>query len=343
MVTVGTGPTVRNNKGGKGVTMIRVGINGYGNLGRGVERAVAATRDMRVVAVFTRRDPDTLATDGAPAVSVSSMGDYADQIDVMINCGGSATDLGAQSPLVASLFTVVDSFDTHAAIPEHFARVDAAATEAGTTAIISSGWDPGLFSLMRVLFDSVLPAGSTTTFWGPGISQGHSDAVRRIEGVADAKQYTLPIPATVEAIRAGDKVELTPRTMHRRDVYVVAEEGADLDRIRTQIVTMENYFDAYDTEVTFVTAEELERDHSGMPHGGQVLRRGDTSAGTASTLTFGLELGSNPEFTGSVLVATARAAYRRAKRGLTGAATIFDLPLGDFSPASPQELRSAYL
>lgn len=323
--------------------MIRVGINGYGNLGRGAELALSHLQDMECVVVFTRRDPKTLVTLGAPVAHVDEMADYVGKIDVVLNCGGSATDLGTQGPEVAKLFNTVDSFDTHAKIPEHYEAVGAAAEEAGTLALISAGWDPGLFSILRVLGEAVLPTGSTTTFWGPGVSQGHSDAIRRIEGVADAKQYTVPVEETVEAVKAGEDVELTPRTMHKRECYVVAEEGADLERITREIVEMPNYFADYDTTVTFVSAEDLAREHGGMPHGGQVIRAGQTDDGVDSTITFQLQLGSNPEFTGSVLVAAGRAVARMAERGQTGAVTLFDVTLTDLSPLSAEELRKSYL
>ena len=317
--------------------MLRVAINGYGNLGRGVEQAITKNADMEVAVVFTRRDPATVTTQGAPVAHVDDMAAWADKVDVCLNCGGSATDLIEQTPAAATLFNTVDSFDTHARIPEHFAAVDAAAKASGHVALISAGWDPGLFSMLRVLGEAVLPDGATTTFWGPGVSQGHSDALRRIEGVVDAKQYTRPVEATVAAVKAGDDVELTTRSMHTRDCYVVAEEGADLARIEREIVEMPNYFADYDTTVTFITAEELAAEHAGIPHGGSVIRRGHTSEGVAETVSFELQLDSNPEFTGSVLVATARAAARMAARGETGARTVFDVTLADLSPTSPED------
>ena len=323
--------------------MIRVAINGYGNLGRGVEQAITKNADMEVAVVFTRRDPATVTTQGAPVAHVDDMASWTDKVDVCLNCGGSATDLIEQTPAATALFHTVDSFDTHARIPEHFAAVDAAAKASGHVALISTGWDPGLFSMLRVLGEAVLPDGATTTFWGPGVSQGHSDALRRIDGVVDAKQYTRPVEATVAAVKAGDDVELTTRSMHTRDCYVVAEEGADLARIEREIVEMPNYFADYDTTVTFITAEELAAEHAGIPHGGSVIRRGHTSEGVAETVSFELQLGSNPEFTGSVLVATARAVARLAARGETGARTVFDVTLADLSPTSPEELRAHYL
>ncbi|OLO42972.1 diaminopimelate dehydrogenase, partial [Actinomyces oris] len=295
--------------------MIRVAINGYGNLGRGVEQAITKNADMEVAVVFTRRDPATVTTQGAPVAHVDDMASWTDKVDVCLNCGGSATDLIEQTPAATALFHTVDSFDTHARIPEHFAAVDDAAKASGHVALISTGWDPGLFSMLRVLGEAVLPDGATTTFWGPGVSQGHSDALRRIDGVVDAKQYTRPVEATVAAVKAGDDVELTTRSMHTRDCYVVAEEGADLTRIEREIVEMPNYFADYDTTVTFITAEELATEHAGIPHGGSVIRRGHTSEDVAETVSFELQLGSNPEFTGSVLVATARAVARLAARG----------------------------
>ncbi|WP_165216695.1 diaminopimelate dehydrogenase [Schaalia sp. ZJ1691] len=323
--------------------MIRVGINGYGNLGRGVEQALSLAPDMELVAVFTRRDPSTVTTKGAPVFPYDSLADHANSLDVLINCGGSASDLEVQGPQTARLVNTVDSFDTHARIPEHFAALDSTARKAGTVAVISSGWDPGLFSLLRGLGEAVLPKGETTTFWGPGISQGHSDAIRRIDGVVDARQYTIPVEATVAAVKDGSAGELTPRTMHTRVCYVVAEDGADRERIEREIAQMPNYFADYNTTVTFISADELARDHAGMPHGGEVIRRGHTSEGISQMVEFGLNLDSNPEFTGSVLVATARACVRKARAGLTGAFTIFDLTVSELSSSSPEDLRSHLL
>ncbi|MDO4888487.1 MAG: diaminopimelate dehydrogenase [Actinomycetaceae bacterium] len=323
--------------------MIRVAINGYGNLGRGAEQAISKNEDMELVVVFTRRDPDSITTQGAPVAHIDDMAAWTDKVDVCLNCGGSATDLAEQGPAAAAFFTTVDSFDTHAKIPEYFASVDAAARAAGHLALISTGWDPGLFSMLRVLGEAVLPDGATTTFWGPGVSQGHSDALRRIDGVVDAKQYTLPVPATVEAVKNGEDVELTTRSMHKRECYVVAEEGADLARIEREIVEMPNYFADYDTTVNFVSAEELAAEHSGIPHGGTVIRRGTTSDGVAETVGFELQLGSNPEFTGSVVATMGRAAARMAARGEGGARTVFDVTLADLSAKSPEELRANYL
>ncbi len=320
--------------------MVSVAINGYGNLGRGVECALALAPDMECVGVFTRRDPATVTTYGAPVYALDKLSDFKGKIDVVINCGGSATDLEVQTPQVAKLFNAVDSFDTHANIPQHFATVDATAREAGTTAIISVGWDPGLFSMIRVLGEAVLPQGRSTTFWGRGVSQGHSDAIRRIEGVLDARQYTVPVEETVEAVKAGKDVELTARTMHTRECYVVAEQGADLERIEREIVTMPNYFADYNTTVHFISAEELAEKHNGIPHGGQVIRTGSTAEDVNHAIHFELALDSNPEFTGSVLVATARACAKKSAAGLTGAYSVFDLSLAELSARSAEDLRA---
>ena len=328
--------------------MIRVAINGYGNLGRGAQQAIARNDDMELVVVFTRRDPSTLDAGGATVAHVDDMPNWVDKVDVCLNCGGSATDLGEQGPATVEFFHTVDSFDTHAKIPEYFAAVDAPARAASHVALISTGWDPGLFSMLRVLGEAVLPAGKTTTFWGPGVSQGHSDALRRIAGVADAKQYTIPVPETVEAVKEGREVELTARSMHKRDCYVVLEDGIAgdaeaVESIERQIVEMPNYFADYDTTVHFISAEEMARDHAGIPHGGQVIRRGDTSEGTPTTIGFELELGANPEFTGSVLVAMGRAVTRMAARGESGARTVFDVTLADLSAKTSEDLRRDYL
>ncbi len=322
---------------------IRVAINGYGNLGRAVELAVTRSDDMEVVAIFTRRDPASLETATGLATASSDMENWVGRVDVCVNCGGSATDLEDQTPEAAALFNVVDTFDTHARIPEHFAATDAAAQAAGHLALISTGWDPGLFSLNRLIGESVLPVGASYTFWGPGLSQGHSDALRRIDGVADAVQYTLPVESVLDRILAGEQLELTTREKHTRECWVVAEEGADEDRIREEIVSMPNYFADYDTTVNFVSAEELKRDHSGMPHGGTVIRLGETSEGTKQVVSFKLALDSNPEFTGSVVVASARAVARMAAAGQTGAITLFDVPPALLSPLSGEELRRALL
>ena len=322
---------------------IRVAINGYGNLGRAVELAVTRSEDMEVVAIFTRRDPASLQTATGLAVASADMPEWVGRVDVCVNCGGSATDLEDQTPEAAALFNVVDTFDTHARIPEHFAAVDAAARAAGHLALISTGWDPGLFSLNRLIGESVLPAGHTYTFWGPGLSQGHSDALRRIDGVVDAVQYTLPITANEDHILAGEALELSTREKHTRECWVVTEEGADQDRIREEIVSMPNYFADYDTTVNFISLEELQRDHAGMPHGGTVIRLGETSDGVKQVVSFKLALDSNPEFTGAVVAASARAVARLAAQGSQGAITLFDVAPALLSPLSGEELRSTLL
>lgn len=323
--------------------MIKVGIAGYGNLGKGAEKAVLAAPDLELFGVFTRRDPASVQTrSGAPVYAMDEAEKYKDDIDVMILCGGSATDLPEQTPALASLFNVVDSFDTHARIPEHFENVDRAARAAGKTAAISIGWDPGLFSLLRLLSESILPDGASYTFWGKGVSQGHSDAIRRIEGVADAKQYTIPVPEAIEAVRSGSQPELSTRQKHTRECFVVAEEGADLDRIEQEIKTMPNYFSDYDTTVHFISQEELDADHAGLPHGGFVLRSGNTGE-NHHLIEFSLNLDSNPEFTASVLAAVARAVVKLNREGQTGAKTIFDLPISALSPQSAEELRAHLL
>lgn len=326
---------------------IRIGIYGYGNLGRGVELALAQNDDMELVGVFSRRAPKSVAT-ALPGTAVYSVADaekFVGKIDVMILCGGSATDLPAQTPACAALFNCIDSFDTHAKIPEHFANVDAAAKKSGKVAVISVGWDPGLFSLNRLFGNAFLPQGKDYTFWGKGVSQGHSDAVRRIAGVADAKQYTIPVPAALEAVRAGETPDLTTRQKHTRECFVVAEPGADLARIEREIKTMPNYFSDYDTTVHFISQEELDRDHAGIPHGGFVLRSGATGVNgeTRHVVEYAIKLGSNPEFTASVLVAYARAATRIAAHGGKGAFTVFDVPPAWLSPKSGEELRATML
>lgn len=325
--------------------MIRIGISGYGNLGRGVELAVRQNPDMELAAVFTRRDPSSLKilTEGVPVYSLSDAASHKDEIDVLIICGGSANDLPTQTPELAKYFNVVDSFDTHAKVPQHFANVDAAARENGHTAIISVGWDPGLFSLARVISDSVLPEGASYTFWGRGVSQGHSDAIRRIEGVADARQYTVPVPEALAKVRAGETPEFTARQMHTRECFVVAKEGADKARIENEIKTMPNYFEPYDTTIHFISQEELDRDHKGIPHGGSVIRTGKTAGGMNHVVEFSLKLDSNPEFTSSVLAAFARAIYRFNSEGNTGCKTIFDVPPAYLSPKSAEELRAHML
>ena len=325
---------------------IKIGIVGYGNLGKGIEAATKAAEDLELVAVFTRRDPALVKTlTGVPAYSIDSALDYENKIDVMIMCGGSATDLPKQTPAFAKAFNVVDSFDTHAKIPEHFANVEAAAKAAGKIGIISVGWDPGMFSLNRMYAGAILPNGKDYTFWGKGVSQGHSDAIRRIEGVADARQYTIPVEEALEAVRSGSQPELTTRQKHTRECFVVAKEGADLARIEQEIVTMPNYFADYDTTVHFISQEELNRDHSGIPHGGFVIRTGTTGLNNehAHVIEYSLKLDSNPEFTSSVLVAYARAAVRLNKEGQSGCKTVFDIAPAYLSPVSGEELRKRLL
>ena len=325
---------------------IRIGIMGYGNLGRGTELAIQANPDMELVGVFTRRAPESVQTvTGAPVYTAQQALQMQDRIDVMILCGGSATDLPEQTPQYARYFNVVDSFDTHAHIPEHFADVDAAAKAGGKTALISGGWDPGMFSLARVYASSILPQGQSYTFWGKGVSQGHSDAIRRIPGVADARQYTIPVPAALEAVRSGSCPTLTTRQKHTRDCYVVAEEGADKAAIEKAIVTMPNYFDEYDTTVHFISMEEMHRDHSGIPHGGFVIHTGRTGRDGEHNhvIEYRLQLDSNPEFTSSVLVACARAVARMAKEGQTGCKTLLDVPPAYLSAKSGEELRKEML
>jgi diaminopimelate dehydrogenase len=327
--------------------MIRIGIYGYGNLGRGVESAIKQNPDMTLAAVFTRRDPASLKiqTEGVPVLHVDDAPSMVEKIDVMVLCGGSATDLPTQTPAIASLFNCVDSFDTHAKIPQHFANVDAAAKESGKVAMISVGWDPGLFSLMRAYTGAVLPKGKDYTFWGKGVSQGHSDAIRRIEGVVDARQYTVPVDEALSAVRSGSAPELTTRQKHTRECFVVAAEGADKARIENEIKTMPNYFADYDTTVNFITLEELRRDHNGIPHGGFVIRSGKTGFEEQSNniIEFSLKLDSNPEFTSSVIVAYARAIYRLSIEGAAGAKTVLDIPPAYLSPLSNEELRASLL
>lgn len=326
---------------------IKIGIMGYGNLGRGVECAVKQNPDMELVAVFTRRDPSSLSilTKTAKVCNIKDVENWKDKIDVLILCGGSATDLPVQTPQYAELFNVVDSFDTHAKIPEHFANVDAAATKAGNVALISVGWDPGMFSLNRMYAGAVLPCGKDYTFWGKGVSQGHSDAIRRIKGVKNAKQYTIPVEAALEAVRTGSNPELTTRQKHLRECFVVLEEGADAALIEETIKTMPNYFADYDTTVHFISEEELTRDHSGIPHGGFVLRSGKTGWNEENShlIEYSLKLDSNPEFTSSVIVAYARAAYRMAKEGQKGCKTVLDVAPAYLSPKSGAELRKELL
>lgn len=324
-----------------------VGILGYGNLGRGVECAIKQNPDMELVAVFTRRNPGDvkILTETAKICPVSETLDWQDKIDVLILCGGSATDLPKQSPEMASMFNIVDSFDTHAKIPEHFANVDAAAKKAGKTAIISIGWDPGMFSLNRMYANAILPEGKDYTFWGKGVSQGHSDAIRRIAGVKNAKQYTIPVEEALEAVRSGKNPELTTRQKHIRECFVVLDEGADAAKVEEEIKTMPNYFADYDTTVHFISEEELLRDHSGIPHGGFVLRSGQTGWNKENhhLIEYSLKLDSNPEFTSCVLVAYARAACRMAAEGQSGCKTAFDVAPAYLSAKSGEELRAELL
>lgn len=326
---------------------IRVGIMGYGNLGRGIECAVKQNPDMELAAVFTRRNPDSvkILTEGVGVYPADEAKNMAEKIDVLILCGGSATDLPVQTPEYAKYFNVVDSFDTHAKIPEHFANVDKSAKESGKVAVISAGWDPGMFSLNRVYANAVLPDGSDYTFWGKGVSQGHSDAIRRIAGVKDARQYTIPVESALETIRNGETPNLTTRQKHTRECFVVAEEGADKAKIENEIVTMPNYFADYDTTVHFISEEEMKRDHSSLPHGGFVIRSGKTGWNLENThvIEYRLKLDSNPEFTSSVIVACARAAYRMKQEGMSGCKTILDIPPAYMSLKSGEELRKELL
>ena len=326
---------------------IRVGILGYGNLGKGVESAVRQNPDMELTAVFTRRNPESVAirTEGVKVLHVDELEHMRNDIDVLILCGGSATDLPVQTPKYAAMYNVVDSFDTHAKIPEHFAAVDKSAKEGGKVAVISSGWDPGMFSLNRLYANAVLPDGKDYTFWGKGVSQGHSDAVRRIAGVKDARQYTIPVPEAVEAVRNGENPELTTRQKHTRECFVVAEEGADLKKIEEEIVTMPNYFSDYDTTVHFIDEETMKRDHSGLPHGGCVIRTGKTGLNGEHThvIEYSLKLDSNPEFTSSVIIAYARAAYRMNKEGMSGCKTVFDIAPAYLTAMSGEEIRAHLL
>lgn len=326
---------------------IRVGILGYGNLGKGVESAIAQNDDMELKAVFTRRNPENVKvrTAGVKVLQADELSHMQDELDVLILCGGSATDLPVQTPQYASMYNVVDSFDTHARIPEHFAAVDAAAKKAGKVSLISCGWDPGMFSLNRLYANCVLPEGKDYTFWGKGVSQGHSDAVRRIEGVKDCRQYTIPVEKAVEAVRSGSNPELTTREKHTRECFVVAEEGADLAKIENEIKTMPNYFSDYDTTVHFITEEEMKRDHSGLPHGGMVIRTGITGMEKEHkhVIEYSLKLDSNPEFTGSVIVSYARAVSRMNKEGMSGCKTVFDVAPAYLSPKSAEELRAHML
>lgn len=325
---------------------IRIAIVGYGNLGKGVECAIKRNPDTELYAVFSRRAPETVKTlTGAKVFLLDDILNHKDNIDMVIICGGSATDLPTQTPELAKHFNVIDSFDTHAKIPEHFSNVDAAAKQGGNTAMISVGWDPGMFSLNRLYAEAILPDGKDYTFWGKGVSQGHSDAVRRIEGVLDARQYTIPVDEAVDRVRKGENPELSTRDKHIRECFVVAEDGADKDRIENEIKTMPNYFADYNTIVHFISAEEMKRDHSGIPHGGMVLRSGKTGLQCEHThiIEYKLKLDSNPEFTSSVLVAYARAVYRMNKQGNIGCKTVFDIPPAYLSPKSAEELRAHLL
>lgn len=327
--------------------MIRLGISGYGNLGRGVEAAVKHNPDFELKVIFTRRDPASIKplTKGVKVESVSKAAEYKDEIDVLILCGGSATDLPEQTPVYAKTFNVVDSFDTHANIPAHFDAVDAAAKKSGKVALISCGWDPGMFSLARVYGDSVLPGGETYTFWGKGVSQGHSDAIRRVGGVLDARQYTVPVQAALDAVRSGANPTLTTRQKHTRECYVVVKEGADKAKIEKEIKEMPNYFADYDTTVNFISQEELDANHKGIPHGGFVIRSGKTGANDEfdNVVEYSLKLDSNPAFTSSVLVAYARAVARMSKEGKTGCVTVLDVPPAYLSAKSGAELRKSML
>lgn len=328
-------------------TKIRIGILGYGNLGRGVECAIKQNADMELAAVFTRRDPATvqILTDSAQVCHSDDAANWRDKIDVMILCGGSATDLPEQTPEMAKWFNVVDSFDTHARIPEHFADVDVVAMESGKVGIISVGWDPGMFSINRLYGSAVLPNGCDYTFWGKGVSQGHSDAIRRIEGVKDAKQYTIPVETAIEAAKSGKNPELTTAQKHTRECFVVLENGTDAAKVEEAIKTMPNYFADYDTTVHFISQEELNEKHSGIPHGGMVIRTGKTGWENENThvVEYKLKLDSNPEFTSSILVAYARAAFRMSEKGMKGCMTVFDVPPAYLSVMSPEELRAKYL
>ena len=325
---------------------IKIGIVGYGNIGRGVEQAIKRNEDMELAAVFTRRDPASVkvATEGAKVVHMDDMLSMKSDVDVMVLCGGSATDLPVMGPEIAANFNTIDSFDTHAKIPEYFANVDKAAKEGNNISIISVGWDPGMFSLNRLYAESILVQGSTYTFWGKGVSQGHSDAIRRIDGVKNAIQYTVPIEDAVEQVRSGSEPELTTRQKHLRECYVVAEEGADKAAIENAIKTMPNYFSDYDTTVTFITEEELKANHSKMPHGGFVIRTGETGCeGNKHVIEYSLKLDSNPEFTSSVIVCCARAAFRMKQEGMSGCKTILDIPPAYLSAKSGEELRKNLL
>ena len=324
--------------------MIKIAICGYGNLGRGIEKEIKKSKDMEFVGIFTRRDPNSLQTaSDTPVFSIKEMENWQDKVDVMIMCGGSATDLPEQVPETAKYFNTVDSFDTHAKIPEYFDKVNKSALSANKTSVISGGWDPGMFSLMRLYANSILQNGKTYTFWGKGVSQGHSDAIRRIEGVKDARQYTIPIEDAMNRVRAGENPELKTGDKHLRECFVVAEEGANIKRIENEIKTMPNYFDEYKTTVHFITEEELKKNHSKMSHGGFVIHSGETGEGNKHIIEYSLKLDSNPEFTSSVLIALARATYKMNKKGCYGAKTIFDIPPAYLSEKSSEELRKELL
>lgn len=323
---------------------IKIAICGYGNLGRGIESEIKKSKDMEFVAIFTRRDPNTLkVVSDTPVVSINEMNNWKDKIDVMIMCGGSATDLPEQVPVAAKLFNTVDSFDTHAKIPEYYEKVNESALSSNKTSVISGGWDPGMFSLMRLYANSILQNGKTYTFWGKGVSQGHSDAIRRIEGVKDARQYTIPIEEAMNRVRTGENPELATGEKHLRECFVVAEEGADINRIENEIKTMPNYFDEYTTTVHFITEEELMKNHSKMSHGGFVIHSGETGEKNKHVIEYSLKLDSNPEFTSSVLIALARATYKMNQQGQYGAKTIFDIPPAFLSEKSSEELRQELL
>lgn len=322
---------------------IRIGIIGYGNLGKGVTKALKQNPDMELKAIFTRRDSSKVEANDLPMLHISKLADFKNEIDVMILCGGSATDLPEQGPMVAEMFNTVDSFDTHAKIPAYFEKIDSVAKKSNKVSLISVGWDPGLFSLNRLMASCVLPQGNDYTFWGKGVSQGHSDAIRRIAGVKNAIQYTIPKQEALDKVRSGENPTLETRDKHERLCYVVLEEGADAAKIEQEIKTMPNYFSDYDTTVNFISEEELKRDHSGMPHGGFVIRTGTTGENTKQKIEFSLDLESNPEFTSSILVAYARAIYKLSQEGVSGAKTVFDIPFGLLSPKSPAELRKEML
>lgn len=323
---------------------VRTGICGYGNLGRGIEKEIVKSQDMELVGIFTRRYPKDLVTaSSVPVISTNDMEQWKDKIDVVIMCGGSATDLPVQVPNVAEMFNTVDSFDTHAKIPEYFEAVNEKATEAGKTSVISGGWDPGMFSIMRAYANAILPEGGTYTFWGKGVSQGHSDAIRRVAGVKNAIQYTIPIEEAMEQVRNGENPQLTTAEKHLRECFVVAEDGADKAEIEKQIKTMPNYFKDYNTIVHFITEEELKREHNKMPHGGFVIHSAETGEGNKQIIEYSLKLESNPEFTASVLIALARAAYKMNKAGQIGAKTVFDIPPAMLSAKTAEELRKELL